>query len=78
MTDYYNTNVTMVYNDKSINWINPNDELPDFAGIARDIQNQASRCVESESAEAQLFQEFSGTSMRVVKILWELVVHNKL
>jgi hypothetical protein len=78
MMDYYNTNVTMVYNDKSINSINPNDELPDFVDIAQDIQNQVSHCVGSELTEAQLFREFFGTSVRVVKILWELVLRNKL
>jgi hypothetical protein len=78
MTDNYNTNVIMVYDNKSINSINPNDELPDFAGIAWDIQNRASHCIGLEFTEARLFQEFFGMSMRVVEILWELVVRDKL
>jgi hypothetical protein len=31
-----------------------------------------------ESKKARLFHEFFGMSVRVVKILWELVVRNKL
>ncbi len=62
----------------SINLIGPNKELPDFAYIARGIQNWASRPVGSESTEAQLVHEFFGMSVRVVKILWQLDVCNKL
>ncbi len=78
MTDNYNTNVAMVYNDESIDWIKPNEELPNFADIARNIQNRASSHVGSELKEARLFREFFGMSVRVVKILWELVVWDKL
>jgi hypothetical protein len=39
MTDNYNTNINMVYDDKSIDLVNPNDELPNYMDIARDIQN---------------------------------------
>ncbi len=62
----------------SIDSIGPNEELPDFTYIVRGIQNRASRQVGSESTEARLFREFFGTSVRVVKILWKLIVHNKL
>jgi hypothetical protein len=64
--------------ESSINSIGPNKELPDFTDIARDIQNRASCQVGSETTEARLFREFFGTSVRVVEILWQLVVHNKL
>jgi hypothetical protein len=40
--DNYNTNITMVYNDESIDSIKTNKELPNFADIARNIQNWAS------------------------------------
>jgi hypothetical protein len=65
-------------NESSIDSIGPNEELPDFADIARGIQNQVSRQVESESTEAWLLREFFGTSVRVIEILWQLVVRNKL
>jgi hypothetical protein len=64
--------------ESSIDLIGPNEELPDFVDIARDIQNRASRRIGSESTEARLFREFFGMSMRVVEILWEVVVCNKL
>jgi hypothetical protein len=60
----------MVDINKSINSIKPN--------IAQDIQNWASCRIGSESTEAQLLCEFFGMSVRVVEILWELVVHDKL
>jgi hypothetical protein len=62
----------------SINLIKPNEELPNFADIARNIQNQVSCHVGLELKEARLFREFFGTSMRVVEILWELIVRDKL
>ncbi len=64
--------------ESSINSIGPNDELPDFLEIARDIQNRTSCRVGSEATETGLFCEVFGTGMRVVKILWELVVRDKL
>ncbi len=64
--------------EPSIDSIGPNEELPDSADIARDIQNRASCCIGSESTEALLFCEFFGMIVRVVKIIWELVVCNKL
>jgi hypothetical protein len=42
MTDNYSTNVAMVYDEESIDSIKPNKELPNFADIARNIQNQVS------------------------------------
>jgi hypothetical protein len=78
MTDNYNTNVNMVYDDESTNSIKPNKELPNFAGIARNIQNLASHCIGLELKEAWLFRKFFGMSVRVVKIFWELVVCDKL
>jgi hypothetical protein len=74
----YNTNVTMVYDDKSINLIKPNKELPNFADIVWNIQNWASCHVGLELKEARLFCEFFQMSVRVVKILWELIVWYKL
>ena len=52
--------------------------VPDFAGIARLIQNRASRRVGSDAREARRFREFFGTSVRVVGILWEFLVRDKL
>ncbi len=51
---------TVVYDDESINLIDlikPNEELPNFANVARNIQNRASCHVGSESKEAGLFCE---------------------
>jgi hypothetical protein len=62
----------------SIDSIGPKEEVPDFTDNARDIQNRVSHQVGSELTEARLFREFFGTSMRVIKILWQLVVCNKL
>ena len=52
--------------------------VPDFAGIARLIQNRASRRVGSDATEARRFREFFGTSVRVVGILWEFLVRDEL
>ncbi len=62
----------------SIDLIDPNQELPDFADIARGIQNRESCQVRSELTEARLFREFFGMSVRVIEILWQLIVCNKL
>jgi hypothetical protein len=78
MTDNYNTNVTMVYVDESIDTSDPNEELPNFVDIAWNIHNWASYFVGTELKEARLFGEFFGTSVRAVEILWELIVCNKL
>jgi hypothetical protein len=78
MSDNYNTNIAMVYDDKSIDSIKPNEELPNSTDIARNIKNRVSCCVGLELKEARLFHEFFGTSVRVVKILWELIVWDKL
>jgi hypothetical protein len=68
----------MVYNNKSIDLIKPNKELPNFADIARNVKNRVSCCVWSELKEAKLFREFFVMSVRVFEILWELVVWDKL
>jgi hypothetical protein len=78
MMDNYNTNVTMVYNKEAIDSVDPNEELPNFADINRNIQNWGSHHVGLELKEAWLFCEFFRTSVRVIKILWELVVCNNL
>jgi hypothetical protein len=78
MMDNYNTNVTMVYDNKSIDLIKPNEKLPNFTVITRNIQNRASHCIGSELKKAWLFHEFFGMSVRVNEILWELVVWAKL
>jgi hypothetical protein len=69
MTDNYNTNVTMVYDDKSIESIKSNEELPNFANIALNMENRASCHVGLELKEARLFHKLFGTRVRVVKIL---------
>ncbi len=63
--------------ESSINSISPKEELPDFADIAH-IQNRASHQVGLESTEARFFNEFFRINVRVLKILWQLVVCNKL
>jgi hypothetical protein len=65
-------------NDKSINLIKPNKELPNFADITRNIQNRVSCCIGSELREARLFCKYFGMSVRVIKILLELDVRDKL
>jgi hypothetical protein len=61
---HYNPNKSIVH---VVN--NVVNELPDFPAIARYIQNQAKCFVGSGLTEAQLFREFFGTSVRVVKLL---------
>ena len=48
----------MVDDDESVDSIGPNEALPDFKEIARDIQNRASGRILSKEAEARLFREF--------------------
>jgi hypothetical protein len=55
--------------ESSIDSIGPNKELPDFADIARDIQNRASCCVGSKLMESRLFRKFFRMSVMVVEIL---------
>ena len=62
----------------SLDSIGPKEEVPDFTDNARDIQNRVSHQVGSELTEARLFREFFRTSVRVVELLWELVVRDKL
>ena len=45
--------------------------VPDFIGLARDIQNRSSKQVGTPEVEKQRFKEFFGTSLEVVEILWE-------
>ena len=52
--------------------------VPDFAGLARDIQNRASRGVGSDAAEARRFREFFGTTLRVVETLWSLLLREEI
>ncbi len=81
MSDNYNINVAKVYDDESIDLIDltkPNKELPNFADIAQNIKNRASCCIGSELKEAWLFCEFFRMRVRVVEILWELIVLDKL
>jgi hypothetical protein len=67
--DHYDPNKSMVHIvDDVVN------KLPNFLAIARDIQNRAKRCGGSGSAEARLFREFFGTSVRVVELLWKLII----
>jgi hypothetical protein len=63
--------------DESVDSIGPNEALPDFKKIARDIQNRASGRVLSKETEARLFREFFGTSARIVNILWEFLVRDR-
>ncbi len=74
MTDNYNTNIAMVYNNESIDLIKPNEALPNFADIARNIHNRASCCKGLELKEAWLFHKVFQMSVGVVEILWALVV----
>ena len=45
--------------------------VPDFIGLARDIQNRSSKQVGTPEVEKRRFKEFFGTSLEVVEILWE-------
>ncbi len=60
---------SVLSNKLSIDSIGPNKELPNFADIAWDVQNQASCRVGLESTKARLFHEFFGMCVKVVKIL---------
>jgi hypothetical protein len=76
MTDDRNANAAMVDDDNvdessiwGLGW-----PVPDFAGLARDIQNRASRGVDSDAAEARRFRKFFGTTLKVVETLWSLLL----
>ncbi len=62
--DHYDPNKSMVHVVNDV--VN---KLPDFPAIARDIQNQAKRCIGSRLMEARLFRKFFGISVRVVELL---------
>jgi hypothetical protein len=79
-TDDSNANAAMVDDDDvnessiwGLDW-----PVPDFTGLARDIQNRASRGVGSDAAEARRFREFFGTMLRVVETLWLLLLHEEI
>ena len=63
--------------DESVDSIGPNDPLPDFEKIARDIQNRVPSRVLSEKTEERLFREFFGTSVRLVNSLREFLVRDR-
>ena len=52
--------------------------MPDFKALARDIQNRASHHVGTATTEARHFREFFGTSVLVVKKIWELLKRDSL
>ena len=79
-TDDHNADAAMVDDDDvdessiwGLDW-----PVPDFAGLARDIQNRASRGVGSDAAEARRFREFFGTTLRVVETLWSLLLREEI
>ena len=51
------------------------DIIPDFTTIARDIQNRASHAIGTPIMEARHFCEFFGTSVDVVELVWEHILH---
>ena len=55
------------------------DAIPDFRGIARCLMYRPSRRDGRwSSTETRLFRKFFGTSERVIKLVWELVVRDEL
>jgi hypothetical protein len=53
--------------------------MPDFeASLARDIQNRASHHVGAATTETWHFRELFGTSVLVVKTVWELLERDSL
>ncbi len=52
--------------------------MPDFEALARDIQNRVPCRVGVTTAEARHFWEFFGTSMFIVKKVWELLDRDSL
>ena len=47
--------------------------VPDFIGLASDIQNRSSTQVGTQEVEKIQFKEFFATSLEVVEILWEML-----
>jgi hypothetical protein len=75
----HNTHITTTSDASDGNTSKDEGNLtPNFVLITRDIQNQASCCVRAASTEAQHFRKFFGMSVRVVKILWDLLVRGNL
>ena len=52
--------------------------MPDFEALARDIQNRASHRVGAATTETWHFRELFGTSVLVVKTVWELLERDSL
>jgi hypothetical protein len=52
--------------------------MPDFEALARDVQNRVPRRVGAATAEARHFREFFGTSVLIVKKVWELLDRDSL
>ena len=52
--------------------------MPDFEALARNLQNRASHCVSAATMETRHFREFFGTSVLVVKKVWELLKRDSL
>jgi hypothetical protein len=66
-------------NEEDFNQYAPGHMLmPDFEALAQDIQNRASHCVGVATTETRHFQEFCGTSVLVVKKVWELLERDSL
>jgi hypothetical protein len=58
-----------LFNDDSQTFV-----VPDFIGLACDIQNRSSKQqVGTPKVEKRRFKEFFGTSLEVVEILWEML-----
>ena len=52
--------------------------MPDFEALARDIQNRTSHHVCAATTETRHFREYFGTSVLVVKKVWELLERDSL
>jgi hypothetical protein len=52
--------------------------MPDFVGLARDIQNRNNSAAISAATQARQFKEFFGTSLFVIEILWEMLYERDL
>ena len=52
--------------------------MPAFEALARDLQNRASHHVGAATTETRHFREFFGTSVLVVKKVWELLKRDSL
>jgi hypothetical protein len=52
--------------------------VPDFEALARDIQIRASHRVSAATKKSRHFREFFGTSLLIVKKVWELLERDSL